>query len=688
MSATEVDPEAREEGEVAGTSHAADVKKAVPPSSASDTSLDAHPTDTDLQLARRTTTASIAHLSLGDVEAIEVQIRDLAVTVDTSPSIWEPSTYPDLFRGKFSKSEGRHLPTTKTLLRSVDASLQPGTLTAILGGSGSGKTTLLNTVAERMHSNRLACVGTATFNGLEGVHSVRHAYVMQQDILLPTLTVRETLRYAASLRLPQTVTEEERERVVEEVILELGLKDCANTRIGNSQHRGCSGGEKRRTSIGVQLLANPSILFLDEPTTGLDATSAFQVAKTLKTLARKGRTIVTTIHQPRSEIWDLFDNIVLLSRGSPVYSGTMSGSVPWFASLGLELPPFVNPAEFLVDTAAVDNRTPELEEETTARVERLKAAWEAESKKAFTPATFDTTVDSGGKGKLPKQAQHASFLRQVTVLTDRTLKVTYRDPMGMAGSIAEAILMAIITGYIFYDLPRDQAGIRSRQGALYISVGLQGYLFLLFEIYRLTMDVPTFDRENSEGCVTALPFILSRRIARLFTEDVPVPFLYSVIYYFMVGFDSDPGQFFTFFSIVLLNHYIAVTLAMTSVASVRHFPGASLIANLAYTLQSMACGYFVQSNTIPVYVRWLKYLTYTVSIALPFKKAYTHDVHSTTHLEPFAATSSKAAFTTVHSQEANPTLPATNTQVNTSWITWDFRGIGSRGPSSSCSPSP
>ena len=144
------------------------------------------------------------------------------------------------------------------LFRSVDASLEAGSLTAILGGSGSGKTTLLNTVAERMFSTRLSQTGRVLFNNSNGVHSVRHAYVMQQDVLLPTLTVRETLRYSANLRLPPPTTEEERMRIVEEVILELGLKECANTRVGNSQRRGLSGGEKRRTSIGVQLLANPS----------------------------------------------------------------------------------------------------------------------------------------------------------------------------------------------------------------------------------------------------------------------------------------------------------------------------------------------------------------------------------------------------------------------------------------------
>ena len=125
---------------------------------------------------------------------------------------------------------------------------------------------------------------------------------MQQDVLLPTLTVQETLTYAAELRLSPSTTSEDRKRVVKEVILELGLNNCANTGTGNNVHKGCSGGEKRRMSLAVQMLAIPSVLFLDEMTTGLDANTAFQLVTTLKALAVKGRMINCTIHQPRSEI--------------------------------------------------------------------------------------------------------------------------------------------------------------------------------------------------------------------------------------------------------------------------------------------------------------------------------------------------------------------------------------------------
>ncbi|ESZ90351.1 ABC transporter [Sclerotinia borealis F-4128] len=561
---------------------------------------------TDLQAI---TTTQSNTFSLSAVEPVDVQIRNLSVSVDISPSAF---SIERLIPRKRAQDEVA-TPTTKRILHSVSASMPVGTLTAIIGGSGSGKTTMLNTMAERMMSSRLTIGGTTTFNGMEDVHSIRSAYVMQQDVLLSSLTVRETLSYAADLRLPPPTTEEERRKVVDEVILELGLKECADTRIGSTQHKGCSGGEKRRTSIGVQLLSNPSVLFLDEPTTGLDATSAFQLVRTLKGLTRRGRTIVTTIHQPRSEIWGMFDGLVILTRGSPVYSGKAADCLPWFKGIGMELPPFVNPAEFLIDIAAIDNRSPELERVSFARVESLKLAWAEENVRRFVQDSekdTSTVMPNTQNLRSKKWIRHSPFIRQTRVLTSRTFVTTYRDPMGMFGSLVEAIGMGIMSGWVFFNLREDLSGIRSREGALYNAAALQGYLMLLFETYRLTIDIQLFDRENNENVVDVIPFLLSRRIARFFTEDFPVPLIYSLIFYWMAGFRSDGSTFLTFFAIVLLCQYIAVTFAMTCIAASRNFPGASLIANMGYTVQSFACGFFIQSNSIPVYVRWLKWTAY------------------------------------------------------------------------------
>ncbi|KAL8695849.1 MAG: hypothetical protein Q9224_003117 [Gallowayella concinna] len=543
-------------------------------------------------------------LSFNAVQAVNVYIRNLSVDINVSQGGIAK------FSALIKRKKNTPTETHKTILRDVNAYMPSGSLTAILGGSGSGKTTMLHALSHRIAGSRLRIDGSILYNGSEQISTVRSAYVMQHDVLVPTLTVRESLLYAAELRLPPPASSDERRQVVEDVILELGLKECANTRIGNNLHKGCSGGEKRRTSLGVQMLANPSVLFLDEVTTGLDAASAFQLVSTLKLLASKGRTIMITIHQPRSEIWGLFDRLVLLSGGTSVYSGPAEDCIPYFGKLGFALPAFVNPAEFLIDLAAVDIRSRDLEEASSTRVEMLKQAWRTSSENGSWTSNQQIDAELAQEKIGNSVGKHASLGRQIRVLTARTFKITLRDPMGMAGSLLEAFSMAIVTGWIFFHLDGSLAGIRSREGALYTASALQGYLILLFETYRLTVDIELFDREYAEKVTSVPSFLISRRLARVLVEDLPVPLIYSVIFYFMVGFDARANQFLIFFAVNLLLHYIAVTLAMLCVSVTRSFAGASLIANMAYTLQSLGCGYFVQSNQIPVWMRWLKWTAY------------------------------------------------------------------------------
>ena len=526
---------------------------------------------------------TVNDLSLRNVEPVDICVKGLGVSIDVSPSGFTA------IRARLANYH-RQNQVLKRILQDVDANMPNGSLTAIIGGSGSGKTSMLNALSHRLKSARLKQSGTVLYNGNPKLSSIRSAYVMQQDVLLPTLTVRETLAYAAELRLPPPTTAAERHQIVEDVILELGLKECANTRIGNNIHKGCSGGEKRRTSLGVQLLSNPSVLFLDEVTTGLDATSAFQLIRTLKMLSSKGRTVVVTIHQPRSEIWGLFDHLLLLSGGSPLYSGAAAECLDYFSGQGYSLPIFVNPAEFLIDLAAVDIRTKELEASSAARVEALKRAWREfslnKSSKLYEDKRLYSEIPNIPHSDIDNR-RSAVIGREIKVLTARTFKMTYRDPMGMAGSLLEAVTMGIINGLIFLQLDGSLAGIRSREGALYTAAALQGYLILLFETYRLTVDIELFDRERSEGVVSVSGFLISRRLARFLVEDIPVPFVFSVIFYFMVGFRPEAGQFFTFFAISVLMQYIAVTFAMTCVSVSRNFAGASLIANMGYTIQSL-----------------------------------------------------------------------------------------------------
>lgn len=143
----------------------------------------------------------------------------------------------------------------------------------------------------------------------------------QEDTLLGTLTVRETIAYSANLRLPSSMAKEEANDIVEETIMEMGLEDCADGIVGNWHLRGISGGEKKRLSIALEILTKPSLLFLDEPTSGLDSAAAFFVIQALRCIAHDGRTVISSIHQPSSEVFALFDDLFLLSGGQAVYFG-------------------------------------------------------------------------------------------------------------------------------------------------------------------------------------------------------------------------------------------------------------------------------------------------------------------------------------------------------------------------------
>jgi len=157
------------------------------------------------------------------------------------------------------------------------------------------------------------------------------AYVMQDDALVATATPREALGFSAALRLPDT-SASERDALVEKKLEELNLLGCADVYIGGEMLKGISGGQRKRTSVGVELVTNPKLVFLDEPTSGLDSDSAMQCVKLLKSIARKGATVLCTIHQPSSEVFELFDMVMLLKDGRVLYQGTTEGVIDYFTA--------------------------------------------------------------------------------------------------------------------------------------------------------------------------------------------------------------------------------------------------------------------------------------------------------------------------------------------------------------------
>uniref|UniRef100_A0AAQ5Y9T8 ABC transporter domain-containing protein n=1 Tax=Amphiprion ocellaris TaxID=80972 RepID=A0AAQ5Y9T8_AMPOC len=244
--------------------------------------------------------------------------------------------------------------TTKDILIDLNGIMKPG-LNAIMGATGSGKSSFLDVLAARKDPAGLS--GEVLIDGAPQPPNFKclSGYVVQDDVVMGTLTVRENFTFSAALRLPSSISQEEKKQKVDRLIQELGLGRVANSRVGTQLIRGISGGERKRTNIGMELIIDPPVLFLDEPTTGLDASTANSVLLLLKRMANHGRTIILSIHQPRYSIYRLFDSLTLLVSGKQVYHGPAQRALEYFSDIGYTCEPHNNPADFFLDVINGDS---------------------------------------------------------------------------------------------------------------------------------------------------------------------------------------------------------------------------------------------------------------------------------------------------------------------------------------------
>ncbi|KAJ2997734.1 hypothetical protein HDV02_005204 [Globomyces sp. JEL0801] len=316
-------------------------------------------------------------------------------------------------------------PLKQVVLNDTQGMVRPGEVMAIMGGSGAGKTTLLDILARKNKS------GTVTGDILVNDEFMDYnhyreiiGYVDQEDTLMDTLTVYETILCSAMLRLPKSMPIAVKKLRVVETMTELGIIGIANRRIGSSENRGLSGGEKRRVSIACELVTSPSILFLDEPTSGLDTYNAYNVIECLVGLARDyKRSVILTIHQPRSNIYALFDKLVLMSKGHVVYSGPAQQPViDHFASLGYECPLGFNIADYLVDLTmhAANAVSVERQPQTPAQVSPYSAASPRTDIRAQQEhMLYSPKAGSAGGPSAPSTPRRNELLLRIPGMSDR-----------------------------------------------------------------------------------------------------------------------------------------------------------------------------------------------------------------------------------------------------------------------------
>lgn len=397
-----------------------------------------------------------------------------------------------------------------------------------------------------------------TFNGAIPSSSVVRSvcsYVCQDDdALLPSLTVRETLRFAAGLRLPKHLSRAEKNARAEETLLKLGLKDCADNLVGSELVKGISGGEKRRVSIAVQILTDPRVLLLDEPTSGLDAFTASSIMDVLRGLAEEGRTVILTIHQARSDLFKHFGNVLLLARGgAPVYAGPGTGMLSHFESLGYPCPQTTNPADFALDLITIDLQHSDKEETTRQKVHDLINSWSA--KEFATSSQAAAIATPASLGLLVRSP--APFYVAYPLLVRRATLNFRRQPPLLIARIMQVIGLGIILTLFFAPLHHDYYSVQTRLGFLQEFAAFY-FVGMLQNVAVYPDEKAVFYRELEDGAYGIEAFF-----CQYTTGEVPFEIVTSFIFAILVDLAAGLPRTATVFFVCFFNCFCKSSSALS-----------------------------------------------------------------------------------------------------------------------------
>ncbi|XP_061185747.1 protein white-like [Saccostrea echinata] len=507
----------------------------------------------------------------------------------------------------------------KQILTNVSGVIKPGRLTAVMGASGAGKSTLLNMLTFRNRGS-LVIQGDIKVNGVimekEKMANLS-AYVQQDDVFIGTMTVREHLIFRAILKMDGRTPKAEKLQRVEQVIQQLGLAKCADTVIGTpGKKKGISGGELKRLSFASELLTNPPLMFCDEVTSGLDSFMAQSVIQSLKTMVHTGHTIMCTVHQPSSEVFELFDEIILMAEGKVAFSGPVSHAIDFFKSVGHPCPGNYNPANHFILTLAI---VPGYETECKGRVEKLCEFYDSSSASKRIDH-FDVKMDPYERRmsqKLLEESIHSisssgpSYFQQLRCVMWRSWITNIREPMLVKIKFIQTIIFALFMGLVYLKTSNNynQEDIMNINGVIFLLIISFTYNNLFPVLNVFPKEIPVFLREHGAGLYRVDVYYFSKMA-------VEIPFLVInstmviAIVYWMSGLVHDLNAF--------VNAAIISVLASASSSSFGYaISAASPSVTIALSLGPLLMtpfllfgGYFLNNGSVPDYFLWVKYASW------------------------------------------------------------------------------
>ncbi|EKX51516.1 hypothetical protein GUITHDRAFT_102779 [Guillardia theta CCMP2712] len=486
--------------------------------------------------------------------ACSLAIKNLGFTLQSQPP---PSSS--------SSSSSSMLQRYPVLLRDINAIFRPGTVTALMGSSGAGKTTLLDVLAGRKTTGKTS--GDILVNGHPremASFSRLCGYVEQENMQFPYATVRESLLFSASLRLDSSVSEEERERMVEAVIDLIELRPILDEVIDLEQ-TSLTNEQRKRLSIAVEMIANPSILFLDEPTSGLDSRSVRRVMNTIRRIASCGKTVICTIHQPSSEVFSMFDELLLLNHGGVAFYGDLGPTkestrtkrtyrsagnvVSFFEQLSERVPKLEagqNPADYILQVTSSGS-------ETGRSIDFV----EEYNRSALKQENLRRLDELPPSDKLDLQQRSASTLRQLAVCSTRWFRYHWRNVTYNRTRIIIAIFVSLLFSLNIKHLllPRveDEASLQTFEGCLFAGFFFlcAGQVILSIGVFGDTMMV--FYKEQSVSMYSPAVHLISETIAEV-PWIIAILIIHMIVFYPLANLSPQPH--------VLGNHILAMFLSL------------------------------------------------------------------------------------------------------------------------------
>ncbi|CAN7118574.1 ABC transporter G family member 42 [Brassica rapa] len=501
------------------------------------------------------------------------------------------------------------------LLSNVTGAFKPGVLTALMGVSGAGKTTLMDVLSGRKSRGDIeGDIQVGGYRKVQETFARVSGYCEQFDIHSPNLTIRESLEYSAWLRLPSSINSETKRAIVREVLETIELEEIKDSLVGLPGVSGLTTEQRKRLTIAVELVANPSIIFMDEPTTGLDARAAAIVMRAVKNITETGRTVVCTIHQPGTDIFEAFDELVLMKNGGKIiYHGPLgqhsSNVIEYFMRIpGVpKMKENTNPATWLLDItsrSSEDNigvdlaqiyKESSLFKENNIVIEQMRGT--SSGTEELTSLTRYAQT-GWGQFKACLWKQHLSY---------------WRNPSYNLTRILFVCLTSLICGVLFWQKANKintQQDLFNVLGSMYTVVLFTGINNCSTVLFCIATERNVFYRERFAQMYNSWAYSLAQVLV-----EIPYSLVQSIlcmaILYPMVGYHFSVYKVFWSFYAVFCSLLIFNYFGMLLVVITPNIHVAFTLRSGFYSMVNLFAGYVMPKPSIPKWWIWMYYLSPT-----------------------------------------------------------------------------